>query len=732
MEISREVKMKKIISILLLLIVLISSVACGSAKTAAEIKTPIAVNTAKKVETPDVYEAAGDIYERELLLLPDAEVSLSDAVISGETIYLYGTADKEPLLYRLEVSNQNFEKLEFPQEIMTYKISASINGGVCLLGINEDGTYVLLALDGDSAWTKLTLPMLDDYKDDIVTQIIPVENGYIVFTSSKILAVDFQGNKLKDLGNYYRYGACFPQDDGGMIITAQVMDGSETHAAQVKTSVLDSDFNVLENYESSWQFTAFYGYAEGQNHILCRQAGTVFSFDYKNNTVEAVIDASSSGISPSHLIQLEDDLYFSLSNGKPYLWHPYDKNSLSTLTLATYMPDINLTDYVKLYNESSTKYKIIIIDYAAYDQGSERQGLSRLRTDIIAGRTPDIYDLSNLPAHLYAERGIFEDFKPYLTAGSPISYEQLIPSATKALEYKGGLYYIAPAFEIKTICGNKSFVGGNGTWTPQDFFRAVEEIKPEDVFGPEVTKAVFLSYLLEFLEDEYVDTETAQCRFDNENFVRFLEFASQLPDECDYNELDSSAFGRAYVGKQPLLIEEIGVSAISFMSFVDSCFGGRAQYVGFPTDSSSGVALSPALLLAMSVSSQQKEGVMDFIYFLLSDEVQRTTVFCPLVQSILIEQMNCWEEQIYKYPQVLHAFFDGASVEIEGNIDPAEAKLRLSKLIDSIDHTTLYDDELFDIIFRESQPFFAGNISAKQAAENIQSKAQLYVSEQYG
>lgn len=723
--------MKRSISILLLLSALLSFAACGGDNTVTENKISVTGNTAKKVETVDVYEDSGDIYERELLMLPDAEVSLVDATISGEKIYLYGRADKDQLLYRMEVSNQTFERLEFPQGIMTYRISATLNGGVCVLGIDEQGAYVLMTLDCDGSWMKLMLPMLSEYENDVITQVIPVENGYIVFTSSRILAVDFQGNRLKDLGGYYRYGSCFPQDDGSSIIISQVMDGPGTQAT-VKTTVLDTDFNTLESHESDRQFTAFYGSAGDRDHILCRQAGTVFSFNYKDDTVKAVIDVSTSGMSPASLICLGENLYFSLTNGNSYLWRPYDANSVSTLTLATYMPDINLTDYVNLYNDNSTKYKISVVDYATYDQENAGQGLSRLRTDIIAGRTPDIYDLSNLPAQLYAERGIFEDLKPHLTADAAVSYEQLIPSAAKALEYKGGLYYIAPAFETITVCGSKNFVGGNDHWTSQDFFEAVKGMNPENIFGPEVTKAVFLSYLLEFLAAEYIDTKALQCYFDNETFVKFLEFASQLPDECDYGELDSSAFGRAYVGKQSLLMEQIGVSAISFMSFADSCFGGEAQYVGFPTDSSSGVALSPSLLLAMSVSSQHKEGVMDFIYFMLSDEVQRTIKVCPVVQSILDEQMDRWEEQVYKYPQVLHTTVDGVSVEVEGNIDPTEAKLRLKKIIDDIDSTTLYDEEILGIMIRESRAYFSGSISAQQAAKNIQSKAQLYVSEQYG
>ena len=349
--------MKRSASIILLLSILLSIAGCGSESLVNENKIPATGNLAKTAETLDVYEDSGDIYERELLMLPDAEVSLLDATISGGNIYLYGTADKEPLLYRMEISTQNFERLEFPQEITAYRISATLNGGICILGSDESGAYILMTLDRDGSWIELLLPMLNEYENDVITQIIPVENGYIVFTSSQILAVDFHGNLLKNLGGYYRYGSCFPLDDGNLIIISQVMDGPGTQAA-VKTTVLDTNFNTLESYESNRQFTAFYGSAGDRDHILCRQAGTVFSFNYTDDTVKPVIDVSTSGMSPASLIPLGEELYFSLTNGNPYLWRPYDANAVSTLTLATYMPDINLVDYVNLYNENSTKYKI--------------------------------------------------------------------------------------------------------------------------------------------------------------------------------------------------------------------------------------------------------------------------------------------------------------------------------------------------------------------------------------
>ena len=225
---------------------------------------------------------------------------------------------------------------------------------------------------------------------------------------------------------------------------------------------------------------------------------------------------------------------------------------------------------------------------------------------------------------------------------------------------------------------------------------------------------------------------TGKCNFTDESFVRFLEFAAAIPDDGASVSDGSQPSGRAYAGKQALLLNSLGNGAIGFMSFDDAIFGGQARYVGFPTNSSNGIAMEPDALVAMSVSSQHKDGVMDFIYFLLGDGRQKAGNTMPINKNILPERMDSWEKTYNEYPKVLHTLCDGASIEIEGEIDPEIAKNRINELIDRIDCSTLYDEAVMDIVIKECQPYFAGQMSSEQAAANIQSKVQIYLSEQYG
>ena len=53
-------------------------------------------------------------------------------------------------------------------------------------------------------------------------------------------------------------------------------------------------------------------------------------------------------------------------------------------------------------------------------------------------------------------------------------------------------------------------------------------------------------------------------------------------------------------------------------------------------------------------------------------------------------------------------------------------------LIDRVKNSTLYDTQMLRIISEESQAYFNGDKTAAEAARIIQSKASIYLAEQYG
>lgn len=684
-------------------------------------------------KTQVLYEDSGEVYSKERVNCPDINVRFVEAVKSKEYLVLRGIADDgKSHVYNMAMATQELKEVDLPQDTEIVRTFPLADGGFGLLNISEAGEYGLM-LYTNEIWASQQLPWLDEYENNVITQLYAVENGFIVFTASNVLALNKQGEIVKNYGDYYRHGVCVPLSDGKTAVVVDKLTVPGSTVPETVVSILDSEFNITESYESDRKIDEYYASTDESGRLLCQISSTICLFDYKNDSAQAIINTSLSGMVPNSLIQIDDQVFFSLSQGVPYFWRLSKDGSARTITIATYNLDSTLSNYINIYNESNGQYKIDIKDYSVYNTAeAPDQGLTQLRTDIITGHTPDIYDLSQLPAELYAHRGVLENLLPYFSNDSAVRYDQLVQSAADVLQFENGLYYIAPEFEILTLCGDESVVGKRSSWTPDDFFEAIKNTPPQDVFGPETTKDVFITYLLQFMEDEYIDKNTFSCNFEVESFKDFLRFISSLPDTCDYSTLDSQPIARAYVGKQPLLFRQIGVSAISFLSFTDTIFSGEAQYVGFPTTKSTGVAISPISLIGISANSTCKSGAIDFVYFLLSERIQRSVKRFPMVQEILNEHLEQWQSQYLEQPPILYTFCDGVSLEIEGKTDVASAKNRILEMIDAISCTTLYDASIANIIFKECQPYFAGISTVDNAASIIQSKVRIYLAEQYG
>ena len=62
----------------------------------------------------------------------------------------------------------------------------------------------------------------------------------------------------------------------------------------------------------------------------------------------------------------------------------------------------------------------------------------------------------------------------------------------------------------------------------------------------------------------------------------------------------------------------------------------------------------------------------------------------------------------------------------------AEDADKLRELVNATDKTVCEDQQLIELISGVIQDFLAGRYSAEEAAANLQSRASIYIAEQYG
>ena len=675
----------------------------------------------------------GELYGNRKVAIDEPDVSIRQAVETGDEIVIYGYDNREQaFFYKMNFGELVPEKLNFNICGEVVDITAGSDGSLIVLMISEDGEYVLSFFRNGIKQEDIILSKTEALEENIITKVYAAKDHFIILTTNEILLFDSDGVFVKSIGDYFGIIACMYTDDNEVLIA------KAEHNQNTKLSVLDENFDVKKTYTFQNQYTGFYRDGENNGSILALSGDILFRLNYMTGEREALVDTFASSMYTNNLICLPNEQYLTIYHGDVLIWEKATEEKIR-VKLATYERSYQLQSLLSEYNRSNRRYKIDVIDYSIYNEtDKDESGLNKLKTDIITGNTPDIFDLSNLPAEMYAAKNLLEDLTPYFGNRIEVDCADLVQSAAETLKYKGKLYYIAPSFDIYAVCGDKSFVGTTGEWNVKDFLEAMSGYESERAFGPNMTKTEFLRYVIMFQSDYYVDKDNAKCNFDEEGFVELLQFASQLPEN---GKKDMGSFwAHAYVGNQLLLDSFYGSSAVTWMSFADAIFNGEAQFVGFPSNCGSGTAMCPNVLLGISAASDKKAAALDFLNFVLGDAAQNDTMLTsgfPFVQAALEKRVDLWGE-IYKEelqkggPGLYSPLSSVEDVYIKGETDPELAKKRVLALVEKVDSLYFFDEQLFDIVLTEAQAYFYGKNTIEKTIENIQSRATIYVSEQFG
>ena len=600
-----------------------------------------------------------------------------------------------------------------------------------MLRIDEKGNYTISAWTGEGTPATTALD-LSAYDNGMIHRFHAADKGFFLELPLRVLAVDKNGGVLQDYGEFQGAQTVVVTDEKTLLIQ------NETNAAALGpgqtpgTAVIElgGDFAPGRSYHVEPLFTQFYAGAGDQ--LLAYMDHVLYQYDYASGSSTALINVLTSSMEPSSLVPLRDGQYFSLNRGSPTLWRPADGEETAVLTLATYKLSFAMENAIQMFNASHSSYVIEPIDYAQYDTyETVDAGLTRLTGDIISGKAPDIYDLRYFTPGNLAAKGLLEDLKPWFETDGGSSYEELLPCVRENAEFNGGLYELIPAFRLVTLCGDRSTVGED--WGVERFLQLAQEQPPQALFGPEMTRRDFLSYVLCFMKDELYSEETLSCDFSSEAFLALLRYAKELPEDFQGDGNQGETMGRAYAGEQLLVLRDFRDSIVDEISLLNSCFSGEAQFVGFPTGSGSGFGIAPCDWLGMSASGLHKEGVWEFFRFLLSEDAARWFMGLPSAGPVYTKVLDkVTAKAVENLPSAWGAS-SGGPVNFTGTPVEAEAmRAQVNAMLEKAGCITVCDSTVLDIVTDCAQAYFQGGKPVEEVAREIQSKVGIYLSEQYG
>jgi len=426
----------------------------------------------------------------------------------------------------------------------------------------------------------------------------------------------------------------------------------------------------------------------------------------------------------------------------------------TVLTLATFGV-WGIREAVVEFNRSNSNYRIRVLDYSEFNTDDDwSAGLNRLSTEIIAGRLPDILDVSALPYKQYVGRGLLEDIYKLIDADPSINRSDLMESAFRAAEIDGGLYQIFPSFSISTLIGSPMVLGPNTGWT-MDEFKAVLNANPQaDLpLGNDYTRMSFIHQAVIFSADEYVDWIRGTTHFDSPNFISLLEFAKTLPENYRW---DDGGFARSDIaiatpapdgpgmsqedliatGRQ--LMSQVWLGGIYDLQWYKQMFGGDIVFKGFPTESRNGNALNVNTSLAIAANSKNKNGAWEFLKVFLDKDWQLSNTWGFMTNRAAFDAVVERElkQQQEQYDQWLEWYDPTAPIpEWGGWIQPPPlTQADINQLLDLIESTSgtsswNIDQSLLEIITEGADDYFNNVRSVNDAVRIIQNRASTLVSE---
>ncbi|MEG0941213.1 MAG: extracellular solute-binding protein [Oscillospiraceae bacterium] len=495
----------------------------------------------------------------------------------------------------------------------------------------------------------------------------------------------------------------------------------------------------------------------GNEYDFCyTDGGSLFGYDAateKSTKILSWLNSDVDGNNVSFSTILDDGNVFAITNdwnnegGASYEVITLTKTPRSEakqkkiITMATMYLDYNIRKELLKFNKTNPDYRVEVLDYSEFNtEDNYTAGQTKLNTEIISGKVPDIIDVSNMPYRQYASKGLLEDLNPYIDKDTGIKRDDFFPSIMKAVETDGKLYQLVSSFGVSSIIGASSVVGDEMGWTIEEMQKIIDEHPNADVpFGAYVTRDTILTNLCMLNMESYVDWQTGECKFNTDEFKQLLTFAKSFPEKIDEPQegdgyLDPSVLAKD--GRQ--LFENFYASDFQNYQYYKAVFGGKITFKGLPTADKNGNIAMLSGGLAMTSSCKDKDGAWAFMRTLVTPEYQESLEWnYPISQSAYNKLLAKAMEQEYRTDEngnkvpVSHggmSMGDGMTVDFFA-ITQEEAD-QIRALIDSVEKTGIYDESIMGIIKEEATLFFKGEKTVEQTAEMVQSRMSIYVNEQ--
>lgn len=533
-------------------------------------------------------------------------------------------------------------------------------------------------------------------------------------------------------------------NDGRMAAYLYEDDGITLAYADLEKGTLGEKYKVPgRSYEFNYYpGTGYDLYLTDSNSLYGYNMG-----DEDKTVLMNYIDSDLATYNVYNVVGINERQFFAFCDGEsvPVKFtkvDPKDVKDKKQISLATVYTNWQVRQEVVEFNKSNEEYRIVITDYnSLYATDDDYMaGLNKLNTDIVSGKVPDILLVEeNMPLDSYINKGLFEDLIPYINKDQEIDINDLMPNVIEACSTEGGLYTLMPSYYIETLVAKASDVGEERGWTVQEAEDLMASRPEGTQFINNVTREEMLDYCMSMAASQFIDWESGKCNFNSDEFIQMIEFIKSFPEEVNMEEVEDDYWINydAMWREGKVMTSKASISNFNYYNYMEKgTFGEKITMIGFPTSKGEGSVIRPTFRLAISSKSPDKEGAWTFLRTFLLEEYQSGDSNYNL--PISIKRLKELAEEATQKPYYMDE--NGNKVEYDetyyvGDVEiviPPMTKQETEEFMNQLySFTEVYhhDESLINIIKEEIAPFFKGQKTAKEVSAIINSRAQIYVSE---
>ena len=691
----------------------------------------VSAGTTWKEESDGVYHL-----EYETLPLPEAIGSATAQTVLADAILVGGQTSDGVALARLTPDGES-EAIPLPDGTeYLYALCPDDAGGFWLLhgslpaaycdslgnfiimDDDPEGNLFITHYDADfSMQESIALQTAYTGNNERFKQLLKTDGGFCLLSASLLVKIDETGaetaRQTAGIEDGWVFEAMQELDGTLFVLTQCIFGGALPELCRFDAAALTPQDAIQDE-------TAITGLGRcGDGRLLLGSKDAVFAYTPESGEKAPLFSWQAFGVTNTaeQLWQTEAGFFFYSSNMEKLellRWIPGEAPVRTSLTLAIVSDcgiSYALTQMIQDFNLSQNQWRVDDTVYS--DSGfSDGQPLDLLRTQIMAGQAPDLYAFytDGHTASPLAADAVCADLLPLL--GGEITRDCLVPGLYALLTQDGSLYQLPLTIVVDTLIAPSRLIPQPGVtlaeleqarasiadgWVPIDSWNT-----PENLFA----------LCTPFCIGAYVDRENGTCSFETQGFYDYLTWCKTWGGD-----------GSTPAEPEQTLVRLSWISTLRQLAgrseSAETVWFGEPgyTYAGFPTESGSGSAYRILSSLGISPQCRDPEGAKAFLLFCFS-YLQEDAL--PANYALLRSEMD--------------AYMEGKRTDWRGEItriSESDAK-QFYDLLDTITLLEGLDEPLAEIMGEEAAAYFAGDCSAEQAAKNIQSRATLYLQEQYG